>query len=336
MKSINQYLNDKLVLETMRDIYTHKMITINKIDGGGHIWLTRKNAKSHAGNAFIDLLAGSSLVATEGYVMSQMYGIGPKIFKPTALQFQMMEHITLNVPCSDYNQPFPTMIFEIPENQYKADYIGSRFDLGKHKPIFMVLHYAAHVKTLFGLLMFDSEQSAKIIIRLNLTEEIEEALQLTFSGLGQIYKENEVRLSESEDQVHEAIIRTAINYCLLINEKGMKNKGPYNPNHYKRLQKHANGDVNPAKAKEALRLHPIVYTIEQDIELFKVSKEPLINDPNYSGREQSPHWRRGYYRQQPYGPNNSLRKRKFIPHVFVNMRKFNGEMINTKATYHEK
>ena len=61
----------------------------------------------------------SSLI--EGYTMSKMLANGPKVFTFDALTCEALENFDLNVSSEDYQQPFPSVVIELPK-----DYIQQR------------------------------------------------------------------------------------------------------------------------------------------------------------------------------------------------------------------
>lgn len=345
LKSVVEMLqNWKNQTAWCKEILQHNVITpVIQDDRPG--WKIQNAEKlSLDAKTYLGFCRQHSVTLTEAYVMSQLVKIGPKIFRPTQLQFQMLEYTTVNVSIEEYVQPFETVIFEFPENYYHAKALGEPSLLGllrgyeptkgDHKPIFLILNYHQKMKVLSSVLMFDSVEAIKSVIFFKPGTTIEESLQDAFKGAdptGLFI----TPMSSEEDKINEDIIRSAVNYCLLIDELGgSKCHGPLNPKHYARLQKYAKGDVDPAKARFEMRMHPIIYSIEQNIELYKVSDGPLTDrEGEPTGRTVSPHWRKGYYRRQRHGPQNTLTKRVRIPAVFVKKDLFLGDMVNTVSTY---
>src|SRR4051794_25895308 len=67
---------------------------------------------------------------TESYVMSRTLAEGPKVFAFDALTCEALENFDLSVATSDYLQPFPSVVVELP-----ADYSRKRvvpFEEGSH------------------------------------------------------------------------------------------------------------------------------------------------------------------------------------------------------------
>src|SRR5208283_3861846 len=58
------------------------------------------------------LMGASSVI--EGYTMSRMLSEGPKVFTFDALTCEALENFELNVSCSDYHQPFPSVVIQLP------------------------------------------------------------------------------------------------------------------------------------------------------------------------------------------------------------------------------
>ncbi len=327
-----------------KEILQHQVIVPGVQDNRPIFRIQNTEKLSIGAKTYLGFCRQHSVTITEAYVLAQLVKIGPKIFRPTQMQFQMMEYMTINVPTEEYVQPFDTVVFEFPENYYHAKALGEPSLLGllrghepvegDHKPIFLIMNYNKEMQVLSTVLMFDSIEAIKSVFFFKPDMTVEESLQAGFLGAdptGLFI----TPMSEEENKINEDIIRSAINYCFLIDELGgAKCHGPLNPKHYARLQKHSKGDVDPNKAKLELRMHPIIYSIDQDIELFKVSTVPLApEDGEPTGRTVSPHWRRGYYRKQWHGPGNTLEKRVRIPMVLVKKELFVGDMMDTVAKY---
>ncbi len=116
-----------------------------------------------------------------------------------------------------------------------------------------------------------------------------------------------------------------MNYCLLLDEVGCHKVGPHSPLNFDHLVKTSRRNKVFAKAnKVKVRTHPMVYGIDREVQLVKIVGAESDLPPELTGRSVSPHCRRGFYKMQPHGPNNTLRKRIRIPSVIVNKHLLTG------------
>ncbi len=275
------------------------------------------------------------------------------VFQPTQFQLEMMEEMTLNIEAQDYVQPFPTLIIELPEQYHKKKLTHlpqeGQMNLGHvmgsdHEPLFVIINHAKFPEhdavSIICATVFSSGYSIKTTIALKNTDILEEKAEITQ------LREDGVETTQEEFDIHNQCIRAALNYCLLVDEIGAKKIGPSNPSYYNRLLKYKskalkeNDRTKLANINNDLRRCPLIYTIDQEVNLCKVVSSPseLPNDTDSNGykRSISPHRRRGYYRQQPYGPNNSLRYRLRIPATIVHREQFVGQMIDARSIYYNK
>lgn len=348
MKSLNDLLSKyKKLVSYGKDMLKHNAIQPVVHTELGPKWhLNNEDLLEKGTQTYLCFSKQHSITLCEAYLLMKLVKIGPKVFKPSQLQFEMLEKMTVNVPCEEYVQPFETMVFEFPENYYHAEALGLPPIIGilrgcepvkgNHNPIFMIIDHHKATGVLTSMIMFDTGESIKTVVHLTPGKTIEECLDRCFRDEGEQSEGIFITpISDEEQKINEQIIRSAINYCFLIDEvRGAKCHGPQNPSFYRRLEKFAKGGKNPSQAKDEMRMHPILYSIDQHVELFKEVSGPLPKDDSApTGRTVSPHWRSGYYRQQPYGPNNSLRKRKRIAAVFVKKDFFFGESIDAKGTW---
>jgi hypothetical protein len=130
----------------------------------------------------------------------------------------------------------------------------------------------------------------------------------------------QVPFSELEAQMEIKVRRAIANYVLLLDEVGTKLCGPESPNEYAQLVKWCSKKTPHTKMnKIRLAAQPIVYNLlDKPIELVREVKEGELPEKNESDRTVKPHPRRGFYKMQPYGPKQSLRKRIRIPATIVN------------------
>ena len=280
----------------------------------------------------------------EGYIYTRIINEGPKVFKPTALQLTMLEQMTLNITVEDYAQPFSTVIIDLPKEyiQYRSATLpqGGAFHVDRimpdsHRPTCAVLYFSAECKSLMFVLFFDTGYAIKTTIHLKANELMESKINIE----GNMF-DSSLDVSEDEMRINNQLLRATINYCLLLDEVGVKKVGPENENYYERLIKYRDKaakrkDLDQTKRNaNEIKNHPIIYTIlNQNVKLYQTtnSHKELINSEH--NMIMPPHHRRGHYRMQRHGPGNTLTKRIRIPPVFVNAHLFVGDMTDARATY---
>jgi hypothetical protein len=134
-------------------------------------------------------------------------------------------------------------------------------------------------------------------------------------------------------------ITVALNIVLLVDEFGLRCRGPLDQSRYDRLTKYRDnaqksGDrERKQKAIDDIRKIPIVYEFEQEVHLYDHARVNESGETGEGGREVQSHWRRGHYRMQHYGLKNALVKRIRIKPVLVNAHLFLGNTGNTKVVY---
>jgi len=268
---------------------------------------------------------------------------GPKIFRPQADNFEALENMDVNVPLKEFKLPFPTIIIELPENYTQNRLVknplpGPRewntFVSGTvHGPSMVIIHQHEDI-VLLTVFLTSSDAYSTALWRYtegdNIIEDLLDALQTKDS-----YNKSLPILPEEVEMFFKTV-RAALNCCLIINEIGFRKLGPQNPSYYARLQRRIdNKHISVEKRlsnQSLLEKHPIIYEFDQRVKLYRSETMRSYGD-GHSGLTVSTHWRRGHYRQQHYGPHNSLTKRVFIPAVLVNKHLFRGEDGNTKVTY---
>jgi len=255
--------------------------------------------------------------AIDAFLDAELFGRGIKVFRPTAMQALMSLHTTLNIEFDDYNQPFPTVVIELPEEASKQLVLSN----GNTVDTVILQHFKEERLIFFNAIDSESDKINSVWLPRDgqtLEDYIVERLEGNFELLGEAFVK---------------AVKIALNYCLLLDEFGTKRVGPQNPSHYDRLQRRSKKKTGHEKDAELeLKMHPIVYTIDQTPVLYtrKVVTDKEAKD---TGEQVHPHLRRGHYCNQPYGPNGSLRKRIRRPPVFVNSHLFLGNMTDVKVTY---
>jgi hypothetical protein len=249
--------------------------------------------------------------------MSRMLSEGPKVFTFDALTCEAMENFELNVACAGYQQPFPSIVIELPK-----DYIEKRvvpFDRGTHAPDFAVIHHDPERNVVLLIVRMSSHQVLTRLLKLDLAPTLEEVWDLGKRAWG---PEDTLAMTQEENALGTALCKLALNVCLLGMAYGVKNLGPENPSYHQRLQRYAK--VARKKDRERVEVadidlltHPMRFAFAEEVVLFQ--KEGVPAEANGGGAwTVRPHWRSGHWRLQPCGPGRSERKRIAIPSVLVN------------------
>lgn len=266
----------------------------------------------------------------ELYITTRVFSGGPKIFRPTAEQLKLLAEMQLNIPFSEYAQPFETMVIELPQDFCDTHVIPNPEDCRKYidspttRPVLSVLHLERG--TLVHSVCTDVFTSMKSWYHPPATGELEEWMTAVYTD----------DCTPEEQDMESLVRRCALAYALLLDETGVKKLGPAQPGRYEAWRRTAEKrNEHSASARSQMRVHPIVYELDQKVELYRtVEHEHELGEP--TGRTVTPHWRRGHWRMVACGPKHSLRRKVRIPHVFVNRHLFVGSMADAKATYEAK
>lgn len=267
----------------------------------------------------------SSMSKLELFMMAQMLGKGPKVFAPTAEQMFALERMALNLPIEDFHLPFDTTIIQLP-----AEYMKARTALSLPKmepsgqPMFSVLHACKNKALMVHSVLYQS-CSIKSWWRPAPEQDVEAWVS---TKLGKITDDHLQGMRSSADELTTVclILRASLNYCLLLDEVGIKRDGPESVNEYNQLVKWcAKSNKHTPTNKKNLIACPIKYSLKtKPTPLIRVvgSESELPNEQ--PGRSLAPHSRRGYYRFQRFGPGRTEKKRIRIPACIVNAHKLTG------------
>lgn len=247
----------------------------------------------------------------------------PKIFEPTQLSCESMEQIAINIPLCDYHQPFPMMVIELPENYIKnkivpcpqttVGYSGKPYD-PEHYPTLVGVYFDENLKLMIVVVYFSSGQVVNRFFWHREEEPI--TIEEEISPTHVLDLPDSLTINKEEREVASNAMRVGINACLLLMEYGCKSLGPKNKSWAARLERYIE---KAKKEKDVKKLEqnikelnslPIYYDFEQHVDLYESTIDE--STPVHTIGERSspiPHWRRGHWTQQPYGPKQSLRKR---------------------------
>jgi hypothetical protein len=229
---------------------------------------------------------------------------GPKFFTPTLEQCRSLEQISVNLTLDDYAQPYQALMVNLPKEEYT--------------PFKCVLCHRSE-KLLTCSLM--SNGSLNDITTTIAWEDgvIEQSLQRFDDELTPLAS------------ISSRALRIAVNSCLALVNYGC-HKDYLFPKEVER-DKRLLGEKSERGQRARTRLETISWQVSFDQEITLHQSESHTHEGEETGREVTSHWRRGHWAMQPYGPQQSLRKRILRKPVLVRADKFLGEHSSTSTSY---
>lgn len=217
---------------------------------------------------------------------------GPKVFTPTAEQFEAMEHVELHFPITEYRQAYPVLFVEIPPECRRT--LAAECNVAMSRcPRYFIVRHRQDDNVVWSACTFGSNESNQGI----------------FIGYDPTHPENTIEDSMSIRNGHEGATdasdwefaergaRAALNLAMLLTHYGSRVTGPVDPVAY---QKHRR---KPALARFAVG----------DFERVELTRQIIVRDsirhcgPHQGGGgwELGPKWRRGHWRRKPGLPLNA-------------------------------
>lgn len=271
----------------------------------------------------LDKTAGGVHLGINWLVLCRMFREGVKVFRFSTETLEAMENYELNLPTSEYHQPFPTLVIDFPEDYCTARQVPFTNVRGQSvdaRPQFVIMHKVPDQPILCVLIVFEDDVG-NIAYGIRLT---------TGATLEQCWEQNQTDrgFNPQEQAVANAGIRACLNANLLATHFGVSKGQPGNFQQQNALagrlhqaQRRKQTDkVTEYKAR--LAAVPWVYTIDQEVAIYR--KEASSHEGQPTGRHVHPHWRRGHWRNQPCGPGLQQTKRIPIPAVLVNGHRLLG------------
>ena len=277
---------------------------------GPHLFVINRKNLSYQANLLLDFALVNDTRILNVFIKSKMF-VHPKVFKPSQMDFELLEQMTLNIEFQDYAQPFETMTIELPDNYVKNKKIDLYNGENVDWPKLVTIH-----KDEQGFVSLSTRDSGNSIISASLFQP-EGIIEHNLEGATQNESSVQREIVPREIEIEKQILRASLNFCLLVDEVGAKKIGPHNQKHYDKLKIRG----------QSVQNIPIYFELNQHAPLFKVvNSVNELGEP--TGRHVCPHHRRGHYRMQPY---KDCRKRIRIPAVFVNGHYFLGNNTNYVA-----
>jgi hypothetical protein len=270
---------------------------------------------------------------TESYVMSRTLAEGPKVFTFDALTCEALENFELSVSTTDYLQPFPSVVIELPPDYTKKRVVP--FERGSHAPDYVVVRHEPEAGCVLLAMHLTSHQVLTRLLKLDPAWMLEEMWD---KGKRAWNASDTLGMTPEEAALGSNLSKLALNVCLMATAYGVRCLGPANPSHYERLKRYAKlackrGREQQENAEMEVRMMPVRYAFAQEVTLYRKEQATGQHGTGEGGWTVSPHWRRGHWRWQPYGPGRSERRRVAIPSVLVNAHLFAGTPADTVAMY---
>jgi len=271
------------------------------------------------------------------YTRSVFFAEGVKLFRPTLTQCQAMLNVSIDLPASEFEQPFRCVMFEFPK---ELSHELAKLHSSPRVVTYVVAHHDIYSRFLHICAYFSNGEATSSIIPPDKDRTVEEILALPeVDENGNRYPRTAEE--EAEFSYGEALQRLTLAFCLFLVQPGLKLTS--SPADVKTHEKHLKMARSPdphrrRKGRDFLTSDVKIVSFDQTVKMFRESGsghsagEDRVGDAP-PGREMSPHWRKGYFRMQPHGIGKTLRKRIFIRPVMIRADKFFGATSDTSATY---
>lgn len=233
---------------------------------------------------------------------------GPKLFKATPEQCEAMNHVDVNILPREYTQPYPALMVVLPKEACP--------------PFFAVLCYRDETIAVFVLFSHDHKDDITTAVNLQSDKLLEWAIEE--------FKHDAAYLRD----VAAPALRIAANVCLALSHYGchLDYLLPKEVESDRRLARESTPRGERARGRLPLAMQ--VANFNQEIKLHHSRIEGSGGEASEpSGRQMSPHWRRGHWRMQAHGEGKALRKRVFIAPVLVRADMFIGDKGDTTTVY---
>lgn len=279
---------------------------------------------------------------------------GPKIFRPTALQCEALQHAEARYAFKDYRQPFPVITLEIPEEyrqQLKEKYgidESPRYVLVNHDDKNRFITVSAFYNKGNIITHITPDRAEYETIEASLVrnrDRRQDSVHEVEPGRFLMPGNPELQGSSSaEFDAAENVQRLGINFAMMMSLYTVKVTGPLDATNYKVWQQESRavrrGGIPTRRALEAqqklaaamqliqFNQHVDFYDeIEERVEVAQgVDIEKLHKSPRS-------HWRRGHFAMQPCGVGRRERKMIFRKPVLVRAKYFLGDIKDASVTY---
>ena len=229
---------------------------------------------------------------------------GPKMFRPTPEQIAALENIDVNIPLTNYSQPYPALWVEVP------------------------------IEPFLGVLCYN--EPGEILVCSLMSRDHLNDINTTIGTLDGLIEDSlETFDPDCQDTAATAArcLRVACNSCLALSNWGhhLELLLPKEVERDRRLA--GENSKRGQRARKRLQLAVKVARFDQEVKIHRTGRaESQPGGP--TGHSMPTHWRRGHWAMQAHGPQHSLRKRILRPPVMVRADLFVGDPSETVTTYH--
>ena len=269
---------------------------------------------------------------------SRLLADGPKMFRPSAEQWESMEHVDLSISPHDFRTPYPVTLVQIPPDARRR--LAARFGINPGAVPNKVLIRCRRdpgdeTQTVLVNVPFRPNEEYFFFADRAENRTIEEAIRRR-NLEGEIVFTDEDTPADMLPQTRFALVacRAALNLCLMLTHYGCQTGQPFDPHAYEkhRRKKHL---------AHLRHLDVVAIEMKQDITIRRVSPLPL-GDLNPvgpgTGIELKPHWRRGHWRCYP-GQAAKRAAGETVPMLFVRpclvrRDRMVGDESQTEVVYH--
>ncbi len=248
----------------------------------------------------------------DDFVISKCLAGGPKLLRPTVEQCEALKRVDIIIAFKDYQQPFPTFMVEFPE-EFRQD-LSEAYD--SECPFAVVTHHNAQAIMTVALRRNHDNVTRVMSNRWATIEE----------GLSTRVIDDEDEQADAVDQA-QVVQRVAINFGLLMMYYGVREGSYANPDHDNlvRLARKKNKD-KAARAQRLLAGEIRCIAFTQDVVAHRTRQ---CHDYVRGSGTKCVHWRRGHFRNQPYGAGRTKKRIVFIKPILINSNQFVGDIADT-------
>ena len=164
----------------------------------------------------------------ESYAMSRTLAEGPKVFAFDALNLSA-ENFDLSVSTTDYLQPFPSVVIELPADYTQKPVVP--FEAGKHSPDFLMVRHEPEAGCVWLAMHLTSHQVLTRLLKLDPAWTLEETWEKGKRAWGDT---DTLGMTPEEAALGTRLSKLALNVCLMATAYGVRCLGPANPSHHAR------------------------------------------------------------------------------------------------------
>lgn len=270
---------------------------------------------------------------------------GPKIFRPTAMQCEALQHAEARYAFKDYRQPFPVITLEIPEGYRKL--LQQKYGI-KESPQYVIVNHDdknkfINVSSFYNKNNIITHITPDRIEYETIEENIVRNRERRLDEAKEVEPSNQ-ESTEGEFNAAENVQRLGINFAMMMSLYTVKEVGPLDPSNYKVWEQESKGvrrnglPTNRAlEAKNKLIAAMQLIQFNQQVEFYdEIEQQIEVGqgvDIEKLHRSPRSHWRRGHFVMQPCGLGRRERKMIFRKPKLIRAKYFLGDIKDASATY---